>query len=221
MSDFKYPEFKFAGRVNEKVAAKYRYRWGGRGKEIKNDAAAARRAATHLKNAVASFDCLLGDEQRLALRAGAAAMGKLAAELESMKAWACALIKHEEAERKAREQFELTQFSRQRWADDAAMGAEEEALRAWCSGEGEAWLIARHNAASAYIESSHVPAGLSVDALRVALARQLLEMKALCSGGGYIDGRGCWFSRWADYEAFLSARRAAGAAAGAALAKLA
>jgi hypothetical protein len=231
-AQFKPTEFKYRGHFNPELAG--RYSWTSElEKTVKDDAATAHRTSTQLRKTCERFEAALSDEQKLALKAAASSMARLARELDELKPWAKSKVSHEKAEHAAREKFEEEAFALERWSgDEPAMMAEFDHAKAFVSEEGRTWLIKKHKTDRALVLSQgadqleRLKAESTASDVRLGLIKFLQDLRRSSGGAdSRLDGRGIVITtRWAgwnDYCLFLAARAGAAASAGAVLDRLA
>lgn len=226
--EFTYPSFEYHGRhkLNEELTRRYKHGYfGDREKTIRDDAAAARRAATQLENAAGRFAEILPPDQLQAMKAGASAMARLAQQLEQLKPWAQALKKHEEAERKARDLFKDERQAAERWTNEAAMRTEAALMAAFRGEEGAAWLIERHKVKEvnhmglSHFQSLALDPAQPMMVIRTGLLAILRQLGGRAGGGDWDpersenfkthDGTLMRHAGWADWCAWRSAHAGA------------
>ena len=229
---FKYPEFKYRGHINEDLAGRYDWLVRDLEKTVKDDTAAAHRTSTQLRNTCERFQHALSAEQTLALKAAASSMARLARELEELKPWAKAKVAHLKTTWAAREKFNEEIFANERWGgDEAAMMTELAAAKAFVNDEGNAWLVQKYDVTQAHVlyqDADHLnrlnPQSTSSEA-RTTLVKFLESLRHAQSETDSRTGRNgeVTTTRWAgwhDYSMFLAARTGADASARAVLDKL-
>ncbi len=226
---FKHPELQYRGRVNEELAGRYGWLVHNLEKTVKDDAAAAHRTATQLRNTCERFERALSDEQKLALKAAASAMGRLARELEELKPWSRAKVAHKKSESVAKAKFDEEVFAQERWrGDQAAMMAELGHARAFVGDEGKAWLAEKYQVSRVLLLGQDADL-LTQSAAGDARAALVKFLQGLRDSRSETESTPNWkgevtttrWAGWHDYCLFLTARTGADASARAALDKMA
>jgi hypothetical protein len=214
------PEFKHRFTVDPDLAD--RYSWRSDDKQLANDIAAAKRAATTMTNMAKSFQYVLGPEQQLSINAAASSLARLVANLQALRPLFKAYRPWKAAKEQRAEEARLDARAAERWASPAEVLAEaQDMVDFHYPAEGadavealEAFLlrinpgakkISRNCSGSYRLEGvrNSLARGSSVDAGRALI--QILDSM----GSGHMGYSENWFPGRADYEAWRNARRSA------------
>ena len=224
--------FKTRLRVNPELLERYEYdaRYYG-DKNIKNELASAKRTATSLSKASASFS-YLRPGQKLALDAANSSMRSLANDLAVLQTWAKQYFAFCEIEREREHVESLEQLALKRWNnDDNALKFEAEllhelqtkdgklALGDWFHGRGMHSDVAREEFSMQI--STTPPKKIYSLALNTAtLLQHLAEQNALKSNAYSSKGTWWYVAGWKDYEDYIEWRKTVAGVADSALKKL-
>lgn len=211
-------EFKHRFTIDADLAE--RYSWRSDDKQLSNDIAAAKRAATTMTNMAKSFQHVLGPEQQLSINAAASSLARLVANLQALKPFFKAYRPWKAAKEQRADEARLDARAAKRWASPAEVMAEAQDMMDFHNpAEGaeavealEGFLLRRHPGAKEI--ERNCSGSYSLGGVRDSLARgssvdvgraliQILDRM----GSGHMGYRGTWFTGREDYEAWRDARR--------------
>lgn len=211
--DFRYR----GGDINVELAEKYASRCYQLQQRVANDAAAAARSSTQLKNMSRRLEGVLDHPQLLALHAAASVTAKLAQDLRALKPWAKAYAAHVSEKATRQREQDLLDRSRRRWSEDREAVAEAADLITFLStqptsADVEAFIAAHRRHERVYRRLSSTEAQFALEQLPTAVQRMDVPairrqtMLVIDQLGQSFSDRTTWFVGADDFHAWRDAQ---------------